>query len=291
MSYNPDQHPAQMQHLQQMQHQRLTGPPPPPPQQEPEIQTIRLKKANGGMGLSIVAAKGIGKDKLGIYVKAVVDNGAAYHDGRLQPGDQLLKVDGTSLVGITQERAAEIMMHTGPVVELEVAKQGAIYHGLSALLSQPSPVLSPRGQPQPPPMLRPGSTQPQFGEQHLYQNHRPGPPMMASPMGRPPSTAGMRSASIQNLSHQQLPAPPPMQMGQRQASQPALMMNGQPPPQPRLSNGDDQGYYQNIGTAHLQQPMPLRYNNGPPAAQQRFGSQSSLQQVIIIPRLVRHEMF
>ena len=33
--------------------------------------------------------------------------------GRLQPGDQLLKVDGTSLVGITQDKAAEIMMHTG----------------------------------------------------------------------------------------------------------------------------------------------------------------------------------
>merc|ERR1712183_304272 len=113
-------------------------------QNGPEIQAIRLKKANGGMGLSIVDAKGIGKDKLGIYVKAVVDNGAAYHDGRLQPGDQLLKVDGTSLVGITQVRAAEIMMHTtGQVVELEVAKQGAIFHGLSALLAQPSPVLSP----------------------------------------------------------------------------------------------------------------------------------------------------
>ena len=61
-------------------------------------------------------------------------------------------------------------------------------------------------------------------------------------------------------------------MGQRQASQPALMMNGQPqqqqppqqmPRQPRVSNGEDQGYYQNIGTTHLQQPMPLRYNNGP----------------------------
>ncbi len=61
-----------------------------------------------------------------------------------QAGDQLLRVDGQSLVGITQERAAEIMMHTGPVVELEVAKQGAIYHGLATLLSQPSPVLSSR---------------------------------------------------------------------------------------------------------------------------------------------------
>jgi hypothetical protein len=47
-----------------------------------------------------------------------------------------------------------------------------------------------------------------------------------------------------------------------------------------MTNGEDQGYYQNIGTAHLQQPMPLRYNNGggPAPGQQRFGSQSSLQQ-------------
>ena len=95
-----DQHPAQMQHLQQMQHQRhLNGPPQPPGPtlvghgpNEPEVMTIKLIKAGGGMGLSIVAAKGVGKDKLGIYVKAVVDNGAAFHDGRLQPGDQLLKV-------------------------------------------------------------------------------------------------------------------------------------------------------------------------------------------------------
>ena len=61
----------------------------------------------------------------------------------------------------------------GPVVELEVAKQGAIFHGLQELLARPSPLLSPRG--------RPGSTQPQQWiqgqppqEQHLYQNHRPG---------------------------------------------------------------------------------------------------------------------
>ena len=137
-------------------------------------------------------------------------------------------------------------------------------------------------------LSRPGSTQPPF-DQHLYQNHRPS--MMASPMGRPPSTAGMRSASIQNLSHQPLPAPPPPAgngpalMGQRQASQPVLM--GQPAlnGQPRITNGEDQGYYQNIGTAHLQQPMPLRYNNGggPAPGQQRFGSQSSLQQVKNMP--------
>ena len=92
-------------------------------------------------------------------------------------------------------------------------------------------------------------------------------------MQRPPS--GMRSASIQNLSHhqQQQQQHIAQQMGQRQGSHPALMNGGPGPPHgppgppgpqqqqtlPRV-NGDDQGYYQNIGTTNLQQPMPLRYN-------------------------------
>lgn len=60
---------------------------------------------------------------------------------QLQAGDQLLKVDGQSLIGITQERAADYLVRTGQVVTLEVAKQGAIYHGLATLLQQPSPVI------------------------------------------------------------------------------------------------------------------------------------------------------
>ncbi|XP_054718595.1 afadin-like isoform X2 [Uloborus diversus] len=110
-------------------------------QGEPEITTIRLQKSNNGIGLSIVAAGGADQDKLGIYVKSVVKGGAADLDGRLQAGDQLLKVDGHSLVGVNQEKAAELMTRTGPVVALEVAKQGAIHNGLSDLLTKPSPVI------------------------------------------------------------------------------------------------------------------------------------------------------
>ncbi|XP_043448695.1 afadin isoform X12 [Prionailurus bengalensis] len=111
-----------------------------PLRKEPEIITVTLKKQNG-MGLSIVAAKGAGQEKLGIYVKSVVKGGAADVDGRLAAGDQLLSVDGRSLVGLSQERAAELMTRTSSVVTLEVAKQGAIYHGLATLLNQPSPMM------------------------------------------------------------------------------------------------------------------------------------------------------
>jgi afadin len=71
-----------------------------------------------------------------------VPGGAAALDQRLQAGDQLLAVDGHSLVGITQERAAEHLVRTGPVVTLHVAKQGAVLHGLATLLRQPSPQTS-----------------------------------------------------------------------------------------------------------------------------------------------------
>ncbi|XP_063220039.1 afadin isoform X2 [Bacillus rossius redtenbacheri] len=112
-----------------------------PAQPEPEIQVITLNKSNNGMGLSIVAAKGAGQDRLGIYIKSVVKGGAADVDGQLEAGDQLLKVDGQSLVGITQEKAAELLVRTGNPVTLHVAKQGAIYQGLATLLQQPSPII------------------------------------------------------------------------------------------------------------------------------------------------------
>ena len=254
---------------------------------EPEVQTIQLVKSNSGMGLSIVAAKGVGKDRLGIYIKAVVEGGAAFHDGRLAAGDQLLRVDGQSLVGITQERAAEIMMHTGQIVELEVAKQGAIYHGLATLLSQPSPVISPRGITNGPPPQVPAnpnvpgrrlnemeiaqqqskvtqsksmtalhSPQHLQQDQHTYQNHRPTFSSTGAIQPHMPTTQqqspAVRSTSIQNLNGQSLSSQqqPPNIMGQRQTSQPALLNgSGVIASSNNYSQQQDldQSYYQNVG--------------------------------------------
>ncbi|KAK9534039.1 hypothetical protein VZT92_009114 [Zoarces viviparus] len=105
----------------------------------PDIVTIALNKPlNSGMGVSIVAAKGAGQETLGIYIKSIVKGGPAEMNGRLRAGDQLLSVDGQSVVGLSQDRAAAIMMQTGPVVTLQVAKFGASYHGLGALLTEPA---------------------------------------------------------------------------------------------------------------------------------------------------------
>ncbi|KAM6912204.1 afadin [Xenentodon cancila] len=107
---------------------------------QPDIETITLHKPlNSGMGVSIVAAKGAGQSNHGIYIKSIVKRGPAEMNGRLDAGDQLLSVDGRSLVGLSQERAAAVLMRTGPVVTLQVAKFGASYHGLETLLSEQTP--------------------------------------------------------------------------------------------------------------------------------------------------------
>ncbi|XP_037833875.1 afadin [Kryptolebias marmoratus] len=109
-------------------------------QRQPEIETISLHKPlNSGMGISIVAAKGAGQENVGIYIKSVVRGGPAEMSGRLAAGDQLLSADGQSLLGLSQERAAAVMTQTGPVVTLQVAKSGASYHGLEALLNDSTP--------------------------------------------------------------------------------------------------------------------------------------------------------
>merc|ERR1719483_1630327 len=269
--------------------------------EEPDIQTIRLSKTNG-MGLSIVAAKGVGKERLGIYIKAVVEGGAAWQDGSLQAGDQLLAVDGQSLVGITQERAAEIMMRTGPVVTLEVAKQGAFYHGLSQLLSQPSPVMSRtngdgpsgpgygtgprrmserdlRGGPMGPPGPQPPHQHPNGPPKHMMLGGPP--PVLPGRIPQSKSTPSLNASpggdsqhNYQNqewLHHQVPPRQPQAGPGSRSTSIQNLSQPiNRPPPQ---HAEHEQGFYQN-----LVQPGPQSQGGPgqPPFHRPRFGSQTSL---------------
>ncbi|XP_046863474.1 afadin-like [Xenia sp. Carnegie-2017] len=87
------------------------------------------------MGVSIVAAKGGGQGKSGINVKEVIANGPAAVDGRVSPGDQIIEVDGESLVGIEQEDAVKILIKCGSIVNLTIAKGAAEGHGVVKILN------------------------------------------------------------------------------------------------------------------------------------------------------------
>ncbi|XP_075422271.1 syntaxin-binding protein 4-like isoform X3 [Ascaphus truei] len=49
------------------------------------------------------------REEYGVYVKRILPGGVAYFDGRLHPGDQILEVNGDSLLGVSSDRAVDIL--------------------------------------------------------------------------------------------------------------------------------------------------------------------------------------
>ncbi|KAM6423980.1 syntaxin-binding protein 4-like isoform 2-T2 [Liasis olivaceus] len=63
-----------------------------------------------GLGIKVIGGiKEFTGEEYGVYVKRILPGGVAYIDGRLQPGDQILEVNGDSLIGVTNERAVDIL--------------------------------------------------------------------------------------------------------------------------------------------------------------------------------------
>ncbi|CAL1275581.1 unnamed protein product [Larinioides sclopetarius] len=90
-----------------------------------KMLTIELTKGSSGLGFSITTRDNPAGGNSPIYIKNVLPKGAAIEDGRLQPGDRLLEVNGTPMTGKSQTEAVSILRNIplGKSVQLVVSRQ------------------------------------------------------------------------------------------------------------------------------------------------------------------------
>ncbi|XP_075888550.1 syntaxin-binding protein 4 isoform X1 [Nelusetta ayraudi] len=74
------------------------------------VHSLEFTDCENGLGIKVIGGvKELTGEEFGVYVKRILPGGLASSDGNLLPGDQILEVNGDSLVGVTSERAVDVL--------------------------------------------------------------------------------------------------------------------------------------------------------------------------------------
>ncbi|XP_047237776.1 PDZ domain-containing protein 2 isoform X3 [Girardinichthys multiradiatus] len=87
------------------------------------IWKMHMVKGHEGLGIQITGGRGSKRSSHGIIIAHIEKGGAIHRDGRLHVGDELLMVNGHSLVGLTHHEAVSVLRSTTGLVQLVVSSR------------------------------------------------------------------------------------------------------------------------------------------------------------------------
>ncbi|XP_026106016.1 PDZ domain-containing protein 2-like isoform X1 [Carassius auratus] len=87
------------------------------------IWKMHVVKGRDGLGVQITGGRGSKRSPPGIIVAHVEEGGVTQRDGRLKAGDELLMINGHSLVGLSHQEAVAILRSTAGLVQLVVVSR------------------------------------------------------------------------------------------------------------------------------------------------------------------------
>ncbi|XP_028851565.1 PDZ domain-containing protein 2 isoform X2 [Denticeps clupeoides] len=93
------------------------------PREGSRIWKMHMVKGDDGLGIQITGGRGSKRSPHGIIVAHVEEGGATQRDGRLKVGDELLMINGQSLVGLSHHEAVAILRSAAGLVQLVVASR------------------------------------------------------------------------------------------------------------------------------------------------------------------------
>ncbi|XP_069543485.1 PDZ domain-containing protein 2 [Brachyistius frenatus] len=93
------------------------------PREGSHIWKMHMVKGQEGLGIQITGGRGSKRSPHGIIIAHIEEGGAIHRDGRLHAGDELLMINGRSLVGLTHQEAVGVLRSTTGLVQLVVASR------------------------------------------------------------------------------------------------------------------------------------------------------------------------
>ncbi|XP_073695624.1 PDZ domain-containing protein 2 [Garra rufa] len=101
----------------------ISSEPSSQPREGSRIWKMHMVKGQDGLGIQITGGRGSKRSPHGIIVAHVEEGGATQRDGRLKAGDELLMINGHSLVGLSHQEAVAVLRSTAGLVQLVVASR------------------------------------------------------------------------------------------------------------------------------------------------------------------------